>query len=73
MTLEMLNSFNSFHSRFQFTIEFGNDKLNFLDVIIKNNKFEFDWFHKSIFPNRHLNFYSQYLFTQKRGMIYDHE
>jgi len=70
MTLEMLNIFNSFHSRLQFTIEFGNDKLDFLDVtIIKNNKFEFDWFHKSTFSNRHLNFYSQYLFTQKQGTI----
>jgi len=41
--------------------------LNFLDVIIKiiNNIIEFDWFHKSMFSERYLNFFSLHLFTQK--------
>ena len=34
----LLNVFNSFHPRLQFTLEIGDESLNFLDVIIiKNN------------------------------------
>lgn len=33
-----LSTFNSLHSRLQFTVEIGGDSINFLDVtIIKNN------------------------------------
>jgi len=67
----ILNNFNSFHHRFQFTMEIRGDKLDFLDVtIIKNdNKLELDWFHKSTFSGRHLNFYSQHSFCQKQGTV----
>ena len=35
---EILQVFNSFHFRLQFTIEIGGDRLNYLDItIIKNN------------------------------------
>jgi len=30
----ILNTFNSLHPRFQFTLEFGGNKLNVLDVTI---------------------------------------
>jgi len=41
-------------------------------TITKNkNNFEFDWFHKSIFSGKYLNFYSQYPLTQKQGTIMD--
>ena len=34
----ILNIFNSLHTRIQFTMEIGNDKrLNFLDIIIENH------------------------------------
>jgi len=43
---DILNMFNLFHPRLQFTIEVEGNKLNFLDVTITKNKnnFEFDWF-----------------------------
>jgi len=35
----IVNAFNSLYPRLQFILEFGGNKLNFLDVtIIKNNK-----------------------------------
>lgn len=67
-----LNVFNSFHSRIQFTMEIGDDnKFNFLDVIIilNNNRLIFDWFHKSTFSGRYLNFMSQHPICQKRGTV----
>jgi len=41
---DIVNTFNSFHPRLQFTLEVGGDKLNFLDVtIVKlNGNLEFD-------------------------------
>jgi len=49
----------------------GGEKLDFLDVTIikNNNKLEFDWFHKSTFSSRYLNFYSQHPLIQKRGTV----
>jgi len=53
-----LNAFNSFHSRLQFTMEVGDNWLNFLDVsiIIKDNHLMFDWYHKPTFSGRFKNF-----------------
>jgi len=67
----LLNIFNSFHPRIQFTIEIGGNILNFLDItLIKNNKkIEFDWFHKPTFSGRYLNFLSLHPITQKRGSL----
>ena len=55
-----LLTFNSFHSRLQFTIKIGSDRINFLDItIIKENTIlEFDWYHKPTFSGRYLNFLS---------------
>lgn len=64
-----LNIFNSFHSRFQFTMEVGSERINFLDVtmIINNNTIEFNLFHKAtLFSGRYLNFLSQHPISQKR-------
>jgi len=54
---ECLKTFNSLHSRLQFTLEKGSKKLNFLDVTIINNegKIEFDWYQKPTFSGRILN------------------
>ncbi|XP_070170456.1 uncharacterized protein [Polyergus mexicanus] len=68
----ILSVFNSFHSRLQFTMETSeNDKLDFLDVtiILKNNRLNFDWFHKPTFSGRYLNFLSQHPLCQKRGRM----
>jgi len=68
---KLLNIFNSFHPRIQFTMEIGGNILNFLDVTLikNNNKIEFDWFHKPTFSGRYLNFLSLHPITQKRGSL----
>jgi len=68
---DILDIFNSFHLRLQFTMERKVNSLNFLDVMIKivDNIIEFDWFHKPTFSGRYLNFHSLHLLTQKRGII----
>jgi len=55
-----LNIFNSLHLRLQFTAEIGGKMLNFLDItIIKNNNhLEFNWYHKSTFSRRYLNYHN---------------
>jgi len=67
----ILEAFNSFHPRLQFTMELGGNNLNFLDVTIKivDNTIEFDWFHKPTFSGRYLNFLSLHPLTQKRDTI----
>jgi len=57
---DILNTFNSFHPRLQFTLEIDGD--NFLDVTIvkSNGNLEFDWFHKPTFSGRYLNYNSQH-------------
>lgn len=58
---KVLEVFNSFHSRLQFTMEVGlNKRLNFLHVTIitREERFIFDWFHKPTFSSRYLNFFS---------------
>jgi len=68
---DFLNTFNSLHPRLQFTLEIGGNKLNFLDVTLINNKgkLEFDWYKKSTFSRRTLNFLSHHPTSQKRGVI----
>ena len=41
----LLEQFNLFHPRLQFTSEVGGDEINFLDVTvsINENEFGFDW------------------------------
>jgi len=57
-TNQVVNIFNSFHNRLQFTLEIGREKLNFLDITMceRNNSIEFNWFHKPTFLGRYLNF-----------------
>jgi len=46
---DILDKFNSFHPRMQFTMEIRGKKLNFLDIMIinNNNVLKFDWFKKT--------------------------
>ena|SRR5436190_6044979 len=69
MFANILDTFNSFHPRLQFTMEEGvNNRLNFLDVsiIIKEGVIEFDWFHKTTFSGRYLNFNSWHPICHKK-------
>jgi len=57
---DIANTFNSFYPRLKFTLEIGEERLNFLDVIIMKTirRLEFDWFHKpSFFDKYFLNYY----------------
>jgi len=70
----ILNIFNSFHNRLQFTMEFENDrKLNFLDLMMKviNNIVNLNWFHKKTFSRRVLSYLSNHLHCHKIGIIYN--
>jgi len=71
---DLLNKFNSYHQRLQFTMELeDNHVINFLDITLirkNNNKIITDWFHKSTFSGRYLSFFSNHPTSQKRGTIY---
>ena len=73
-SIEMLiNTFNSYHNRLQFTIEKSEqNKINFLDteITIINNNLIMDWYHKPTFSGRFLNFHSQHPLSHKIGVIY---
>ncbi|XP_011873294.1 PREDICTED: uncharacterized protein LOC105565056 [Vollenhovia emeryi] len=67
-----LETFNSLHSRIQFTLEEGTNKhLNFLDttIIVRDDTIEFDWYHKPTFSGRYLNFASSQPLCHKKGTI----
>ncbi|XP_029674796.1 uncharacterized protein LOC115242551 [Formica exsecta] len=66
----ILQTFNSFHPRLQFTMEEGADnRLNFLDttIILENNIINFDWYRKPTYSGRYLNFESRHPLCQKKG------
>ena len=67
----VLEKYNSFHQRLQFTSEVEGDKINFLDVTISINEngFGFDWYRKPTFSGRFLNFNPNHPMAQKRGTI----
>ena len=66
----LVNTFNSFHPRLKFT-EIDEDKLNFLDVCLikKRNTLIQNWYHKSTFSGRYLNYFSRHPLCQKVGTI----
>jgi len=69
--LDILNKFNSFHSRLSFTMEIGGDRLNFLDLTLLKEKGSLisNWYQKPTFSGRFLNFYSHHPFAHKKGII----
>ncbi|KAG5330311.1 SETMR methyltransferase, partial [Acromyrmex charruanus] len=72
----ILFCFNSSHSRLKLTLEISDNSLNFLDVkmTIKDNLLTFDWYHKSSFSGRFLNFFfSNHPLSQKKGVIIVHK
>jgi len=68
---ELLHNFNTFHPRLKFTLENGGTSLNFLEItmINKDGKLIFDWYHKTTYSGRLLNFHSKHSLAQKRGII----
>jgi len=66
----ILEKFNSFHPRLQFTLELDGNSINFLDTIImlKNNSLVCDWYQKPTFSNRYLNFLSQHPISLKKAI-----
>ncbi|XP_025266265.1 uncharacterized protein LOC112638541 isoform X2 [Camponotus floridanus] len=68
MLSTILDTFNSFHTRLQFTMEESADnRLNFLDVtiILEDGLIHFNWFHKPTFSGRYLHFESRHPLCQK--------
>jgi len=72
--IEILNTFNSFHNKLQFTIEYGHNRnLSFLDLKfnIINNRIVIDWFQKNTFSGRFLSFISKHPMCHKISTIYN--
>jgi len=71
MKLTKYSQFLIPYSRLQFTLKIGGNRINFLDLSIINEerKLEFDWFHKSIFSGRYLNYLFSHPISQKRAVI----
>jgi len=64
----ILDIFNSFHERIQFTLEISDsNRINFLDVtiIIDGRRIVFDCYKKPTFSGRYINFHSQHPISQK--------
>jgi len=69
----ILDTFNSFHVRLQFTLEISiNNRINFLDVtiILDDQKISFDRYEKPTNTGRYINYYSQHPASQKRSIVY---
>jgi len=65
-TQEILNIFNLFHSRLQFTIQVERNELNFFYLKIIKKQHNRVWLiSKSNFLGRYLNFHSQHFLFQK--------
>lgn len=68
----ILQIFNAFHPRLQFTMEIDEEnRLNFLDttMILSGNNLFFDWYCKPTFSGRYLHFLSNHPLCQKRGTV----
>lgn len=70
----ILNKFNNYNERLQFTVEYEVERsISFLDLNIKiiNNTIYIDWFHKKTFLGRLLSFLSNHPNCHKIGIIYN--
>ncbi|VEN48904.1 unnamed protein product [Callosobruchus maculatus] len=70
----VLNRFNSYHQKIQFTIEYENSSCSipFLDICLtrtNEGKVLFSWYEKPISSGRLLNFYSYHPFSQKYSIM----
>jgi len=70
---KILETFNNFHDRIQFTIEYEkNRSISFLNLLlrVRDDTLMIDWFHKGTFSGRHLFFYSNYPLCHKIDTIW---
>ena len=68
----LLDTFNSFHNRLQFTYEVEKDScLSFLDTLVirSENKLTTNWYHKPSWSGRYINFFSVHPTQHKVGLI----
>lgn len=69
----ILNSFNTYHPKIQFTFEKEKDgKISFLDVLViksENGEIETNWYHKPTFSERYINFCSLHPLKDKINII----
>lgn len=68
----ILQCFNSFHHRIQFTLEQENNRvLNFLDVAVTRNqcKLSYNWYTKPSWTGRYLNFFADLPSKYKKSTI----
>lgn len=69
----ILNTFNNFHPRLQFTLEKEDSlSINFLDLTLYRNlngAIETNWYRKIIKSNRYLNFHSNTTIKYKKSII----
>jgi len=69
----LLQAFNNFHVKLQFTTEIeNNNNINFLDLTIyreKNNNLKTKWYTKETWSGRYLNFNSHHSKNQKNSVI----
>jgi len=70
---KILETFNSFHERLQFTLEISNNNcINFLDIkiFLEDQKIIFDRYEKPTNSGRYVNFHSQNPLAQKKNIIF---
>jgi len=70
---KILEAFNSFHDKLQFTLEIsGNNCIDFLDVtiLLDDQRNIFDRYDKPTNSGRYMNFYSQHPLPQKRSTVF---
>jgi hypothetical protein len=68
----ILSAFQNYHNSIKFTIELeNNNSINFLDLTLyhKNNKIKTQWYTKSTWSGRYLNYFSNHAMSQKKSVI----
>ncbi|XP_044761579.1 uncharacterized protein LOC123318874 isoform X2 [Coccinella septempunctata] len=69
----VLDTFNSFHPKLQFTLELeSNNALNFLDMRVERvdeNVLYVDWYQKPTFSGRYIGFHSHHAMIHKVNII----
>lgn len=70
---KFLDTFNSYDKNIQFTMEVeDNGRISFLDVLLLRNldgSIKTDWYHKSVWSGRYLNFKSSLPINYKRNTV----
>ena len=70
----VLEIFNSYHDRLNFTHELqNNNSINFLNITIisENTKLFYNWYTKPTSSNRKINFNSKHRIKQKKAIVFN--